>query len=170
MNTALINLLFLAFSSNVFAKNIPVSIDFSISTNMPGVEFSGHVSDKTKLSADISGNKITNLTLLIPASDLTTEIDMRDNHMREKLLKEKPIKFTSSRGCELKEGKCLIEGELQIANHKKKVKIEITNNDKKLNFKYDLILSHHGIKAPKFMGVEVKDKIQIKGSTNEQAL
>lgn len=170
MNTKLINILFLAFSLNTYAVNIPVSIDFSISTNMPGVEFSGHVSDKTKLTADIKGSKLTNLELLIPATDLTTEIDMRDNHMREKILKEKPIKFISKTGCELKDGKCLLEGQLQIADHKKQVKIEITNKDKKLSFKYDLLLSQHGIEAPKFMGVEVKDKIEIKGSTNEQAL
>jgi hypothetical protein len=134
---------------------------------MPGVEFSGHVGNQTKLSAEIIGNKITMLKLLIPANDLTTEIDMRDNHMREKILKEKPIVFNSSKGCELKNNKCKVLGELQIAEHKKQVEIEITKENNKLAFSYDLLLSKHGITAPKFMGVEVQDKISIKGSTND---
>ena len=171
MNTKLIiNLLFLAFSLNINSKTIPVSIDFSISTNMPGVEFSGHVGEKTQLNAEVTGNKITSLSLSIPAGDLKTGIDMRDSHMREKILKEKPVTFSSVKGCELKDNKCLILGELQIADHKKQVEIEITKAKNKLFFNYDLLLSQHGIEAPKFMGVEVKDKIEIKGSTNDQAL
>jgi len=154
--------LLLVLSFNIHAS-LGLDVTFDISTNMPGVEFSGHSLEKVLVKANVKDQFVKNVLLVIRPSLLTTDINKRDEHMREMIFMNKNLTFKSS-GCVIKKKKCTMLGELAIGDTKKEISLPITfETSNVMSFIYSLSLKKQGIKAPSFLGVEVEDIITIKG-------
>lgn len=129
-------------------------LKFFVRTGIPGFNFEGHL--KKKLAFH---KKNSRLHLSIPPWELTTDLSLRDRHMREKILKKKDIQFLGIVKC--RHIKCTATGKLTIGNEEKKLKFSLKKTGKYLKMSYKLKLSDFSIDPPEFMGVKVDNEIVI---------
>ena len=130
-------------------------LDFFVDTNVPGFNFQGRL--KKPLPITINKGKFA-----IPHRQLTTEMDLRDRHMYEKIFKGQDISFEGAAKCrKFKRVKCKIVGKLGIAGKQKKQVFIATKSGKHFVFTHLLKLSDFGIEKPDFKGVEVRNEIKI---------
>ncbi len=143
------------FSLSAFAgKGVVVNVD------VPGMSFQAKTSKiKGKVMKD--GDKFKVSELSVKVKSLKTEMDLRDEHLREKLDYKKHSKITVSQGV--------------AAAGKGKAKIEIKGVKKDINFtykevgglfvaKFPLSLKDFGITGISYMGLGVKDKVVVEAS------
>ena len=120
-------------------------------TDIPGFEF--QVSLKKPLPIK-KGN------IVIPHKQLTTEMDLRDQHMYEKIFKAQDITFKGIAKCR-KNIKCKIVGKLNIAGKEKKLIFIANKSGKYFKFTHTIKLTDFSIAIPEFSGVKVKNEIDI---------
>ena len=151
MNNLFVSVLFLVgiqLSAN--AKTFKLNkLEFDIKTNVPGVEFRGHL--KRPIQFDPKQG------LLIPLEDLTTELDLRDQHMREKIFKGQKIRVHGILKCKTS-GDCIFKGPIVIGGISKNIELK----GKKGVFSTSIFLSQFELTPPRFMGVQVNDEIPIR--------
>ena len=105
-----------------------------------------------------------------PLKELSTGIDLRDEHMKEKYLdvKEYPtalLKFRQQEKSILSfEDKKTLEGTLSLHGQTKAVLIEAQKKGKRIQAHYEIKLSDFGIKIPEWAGITIADKVSVQTS------
>ncbi len=170
--------LFLIFSPVLFSKEILYSgdVSFRAETNVPGLTIEGSSKIFKKLSADFSDDLLTlkKIEVELDAQTLKTGIDLRDQHMFEKVFlvlsaKEKPalLKMNLDKATCEKTASILIKcnGEANFLFGKKAFskKIEL-NFDKNQNtdVSFNISLKELAIEIPSYLGIELEDSVVIK--------
>lgn len=130
-----------------------IDLNFSVKTNMAGFSFVGKLSEEKTID---QGNT---QKLQINPQDLTTEMSLRDEHMREQIFKNKPIIFEGKKDCTQK---CILKGKLTISQTTKEVEIPLTQEgDHLFKLTHTISLNAFGITKPEFMGVKVEDNVKV---------
>ena len=137
------------------------SLKFSVKTNIPGFYFGGLLKKSLPIEKDGKNYRFT-----IPVEGLTTELPLRDQHMREKIFQGKNIHFQGSAECP-NENTCTVKGDLEIAGKKKRVTLLLKKIDQHFHLKYKIKLSDFSIPPPEFAGVKVKDEISLTATVIE---
>lgn len=147
---------------------------FKAETNMPGVSIEGGSKTFKTLKADFSEDhmNLQKIEAELDAETLKTGIDLRDQHMFEKVFlvlsaKEKPslLKMTMDKADCAKEGKLLnCSGEGHFVFGKKAF-------NKKINLKFDenqntqvafnVSLKELALEIPGYLGIEVEDQVAV---------
>lgn len=140
------------------AKPAPVSsiksLTFFVKTNMSGFSFEGHLTDSQRID-----EKDNAFILTIEPKALTTDMSLRDEHMREQIFKNSPIIFEGQALCE---ESCVAKGKLTIANTSKTVEIPLVKkSNNEFQLKHKILLSDFGIERPAFMGVKVNEHVEV---------
>lgn len=158
----LFNILLFTFSLNLHATPSGVvkltSLSFSVKTNMPGVEFQGKLIDEISF---IDESKDNLKKLVIPLKALSTEIELRDNHMREKIFKGQDPSFEGKLKCDDKNEKCVLDGTLTISGVSKNLSLKVDKDSDHFRLEHNLLLSDYQIPIPEFMGIGVQNEIHI---------
>ncbi len=155
----MIKIYFLAFASMLFCQisfaNPGVEIDIKLS---PAGSFKAKTTKIKGLAKQSDGAVVSN-QVIIDLRTLKTGIELRDNHLKKRLLVDKhPIaKLLSAKG---KNGK----GEAMISIMGKEHKISGTykTKGKFLVSEFKMSLSTLGIDDVNYMGVGVKDEVLVK--------
>ena len=129
------------------------SLEFLVKTNIPGFSFQGYLKDSLPIRKG---------QLVIPYKRLSTELDLRDQHMYKKIFKKQNIKFLGIAKC-YKNIKCKVVGKLNIGGKQKKLKFIVRKSGKYFQFTHRLKLTAYDIEIPEFSGVKVKNEIVITG-------
>jgi hypothetical protein len=181
----LYSVLFLSFFffSHFTAQAAPTQYQgeatFKAETNMPGVAIEGSSKNFRTLQAEFSEDKLMlkKLEAELDAETLKTGIDLRDQHMFEKVFlvlsaKEKPsyLKLTMDKSDCLKDGKnlnCSGEGHFIFGKKifNKKINLKFDEN---LNTQtsFNVSLKELALEIPSYLGIEVEDlvNVQVKAS------
>lgn len=162
-------------------KSFKAEIEFAVSTNVPAVAFSGKNKTETKVMIDIQrddAGKVKLLTLKdfkIPVKNLSTGIELRDQHMYSKIFADSAgatpeITFTSPQSCTV--GECLVKGDMQLAGvtSAQEFKLNIAETSGKIVIETapELSLSYLGRTPPSYLGVKVKDQVPTKIKLTEE--
>ncbi len=153
-------LCFCVHSAEKFTPEVK-DLNFSVKTSVPGFYFGGSLKKPLLLKKH---GKIYDLT--IPIKELTTELPLRDQHMREKVFQGKDIQFRGTSECPT-EASCTLKGELEIAGKKKQVTLYLNKSGQYFHLKYKIKLSDFSIPPPEFAGVKVKDEISLTATVIE---
>ncbi len=155
MNKLLISLVFGLMSLSVFAgKGVVVNVD------VPGMSFQAK-SSKIKGDVTKAGDSFKADKLSVKVKTLKTEMDLRDEHLREKLdyKKHSDIQVT---GGVAKDGKG--SATIEIKGVKKPVSFTYKENGKLFVAKFSLSLKDFGITGISYMGLGVKDQVTVEAS------
>jgi hypothetical protein len=171
--TCLILLLFQTANSKEINYNGEVS--FKAETNMPGVSVEGISHTFKILKADFSENEqvLNKVEAEIDAETLKTGIDMRDQHMFEKVFlvlssKQKPVLLKlkmEKPNCEKKGAALVCSGDAQFALGKKNItrKLELKfDNKSNTEVNFNLSLKELALEIPGYLGIELEDSIALK--------
>ena len=110
-------------------------------------------------------------SLAVDLNTLTTGIDLRDEHMKDKYLQVKQypkatLTFTNLKIPAEKKGKVEFAGEMEIRGVKKEVKgtaeIIPTEKDIKVVAEFPLKLSEFNIEIPSYKGITVAEDVKVK--------
>jgi hypothetical protein len=153
-------------------------LEFNVLTNVPAVEFSGELTGSGKFlmnhTVDKNGAEVVSMeSVSIPIKSLTTGIDMRDEHMWDKIFKDKAglmpnLELVSKSACPIKSGKniCQIKGIISFAGKSSELlaKVVITKSEAliKMDSNFSISLTKMGITPPSYMGVTVEDNVEVK--------
>jgi polyisoprenoid-binding protein YceI len=105
--------------------------------------------------------------LSVDLSHLTTGIDLRDSHMRDKYLevKKHPKAFLNIGSVPTGDGEYDIQGILTIKGVSKpvttRIKISTTNQIKEISAQLQVTLSDYPIGVPSYLGVTVAKEVEI---------
>jgi polyisoprenoid-binding protein YceI len=169
-------ILFVVVSVKSFASTIQYNgdVSFKAETNMPGMNIEGNSKTFKTLKADFSDDQLQLISLeaVIDAETLKTGIDMRDQHMYEKVFmvlsgKEKPthLKMTMNKSTCVKNGETLTcSGSANFTLGKKNFSRKFDLKfDKNLNtdVAFNLSLKELAIEIPSYLGIELEDSVVI---------
>jgi hypothetical protein len=149
-------LLLTLLTNQAYSKGYLGSMTFTIETNIPGVEFDGKIE---KLSFT---NESSNSLKILP-NQITTGIELRDDHLREKVLGNKPILLKTTLCSDLKN--CELEIGIELNGKKSSIKVKLKHS-KNLKFSHTLSLKKLGIFPPSYLGITIEDAIDISGEFN----
>ncbi len=146
---------FSLFSLSSFAgKGVIVNVD------VPGMSFQAK-SSKIKGSVKKEGSNFKASELSVKVKSLKTEMDLRDEHLREKLDYKKHSKIIVSDGVATGgKGKAKIE----IKGVKKDIAFTYVEKGGLFVAKFPLSLKDFGITGISYMGLGVKDKVVVEAS------
>lgn len=146
--------LFLSFS--VFGSEIKVAVELS-----PAGSFEIKT-NTVKGSLKKNGENYISKRISVPTSKLSTGIELRDKHLKEKLetsyIHMRNIKASGGKGT----------GEIEVKGIKKEVKFTYKIENSKMNFKMNLNLPDFKIEGIKYMGVGVQDVVVVQGMISFQ--
>ena len=129
------------------------SLEFLVETNVPGTSFKGYL----EKSLPIRDGR-----LVIPHDKITTELELRDQHMYQKIFQERDVTFDGVAKC-YKNIKCRVDGTLNIAGKGQKLKFIVKRSGKSFKFTHTVKLTDFNIEIPEFLGVKVQNAIAITG-------
>ena len=136
------------------AKGVIVSVD------VPGMSFQAKTS-KVKGKVIKSGDTYKAEDISVKVKSLKTEMDLRDDHLRDKLEYKKHSKITVTKGiAKGGKGKAIIE----IKGIKKSVNFAYKESGGLFIAKFSLSLKDFGITGISYMGLGVKDKVVVEAS------
>ena len=143
------------FSFSAFAgKGVIVNVD------VPGMSFQAKTS-KLKGSVKKEGDVYKADKLYVKVKSLKTEMDLRDEHLRDKLEYKKHSKIVVSQGvAKGGKGKAIIE----IKGVKKPINFSYQESGGLFIAKFPLSLKDFGITGISYMGLGVKDKVVVEAS------
>ena len=114
-----------------------------------------------------------NVTLVVPLTNLTTGVDLRDKHMKEKYLEVEKFpeaKLVIERACLAlpeageKSGEC--PGAFTLHGQTKgvtvKFKASVTGKSTEVDASFTANFVDHGVEEPKYMAIKVKPTVDIK--------
>ena len=167
--------------SNANVVDYVGNVSFKAETNMPGVSIEGNSKNFKVLKADFSDDflNIKKIEAEIDAETLKTGIDMRDQHMYEKVFwvlsgNEKPahLKMTMDKiACEKKTNLLNCKGEAAFLFGKKNFKRNLEFNlDSKNNTEliFNISLKELALEIPSYLGIELEDTVAIKMQANRK--
>lgn len=147
------------FSLLIFVFTLPafsqVTVDVKLS---PAGSFKIETS-KIKGAAKKAGDGISAENIIVDANSLKTGIELRDKHMKERLLTDKfpTIKLLSAKGTSGKG-----TGVVEIMGKKQNVTGTYKVSGNSLIAEFPIKLSPLDIKGVRYMGVGVKDEVLVK--------
>lgn len=148
------------FTQLTYAKALTMKINFIASTNIPGMEIRGQVDDKIIQNIEMDESSIKKLSIELKTKQLTTGLELRDNHLRE-FLKNSKIVFSNKSICTFKKSICDMSGSLTVAGKKETIQVKVIKTKKQLRSQIKLKLSQFELERPSFAGVSVNDVILI---------
>jgi hypothetical protein len=157
-------LYFLTFSQAVKATQIPMVGDFkfAITTNTRAVRFSGDVkASKGSVQRIDQEQNHYEVHLSLDPNWFKTGINLRDEHLRDKILMNRPLVFVGSAHCPTLE--CKAQGQLVLGDHQGEIEIALKWSENRENLKGEaqLSLKGLGLEAPSYLGVTVQDLIPV---------
>jgi polyisoprenoid-binding protein YceI len=159
--------LFFNFLKAAELKNVEVS--FTALGSPSFLRITGEASKLEYVVATVKGGEKFDV-FEFPLKELSTGIDLRDEHMKEKYLdvKEYPtaqLKFRQQDKSVLAfEDKKTLEGTLSLHGQTKAILIEAQKKGKRVQAHYEIKLSDFGIKIPEWAGITVADKVSVQTS------
>jgi hypothetical protein len=148
---------------------------FKAETNMPGISVEGASKTFRVLKADFSDDNLSlkKIEAEIDSETLKTGIDMRDQHMYEKVFKvlssnEKPaiLKMTMDKSSCAKKGETLdCTGEASFSFGKKSFsrKLDLKFDGKQnTEIAFNVGLKELALEIPGYLGIELEDSIALK--------
>jgi len=148
------------FSQLTYAKALTMKINFIASTNIPGMEIRGQVNDQIIQSIEMDKTSIKKLSIELKSKQLTTGLELRDEHLHE-FLKYSKIVFSNTSICTFKKSVCDMSGFITVAGKKEAIQVEVIKTKKQLRSQIKLKLSQFELERPSFAGVSVNDVILI---------
>lgn len=150
-------------------------VTFKVETNTPGVSVEGSSKTFKKLKADFSDDNLNlkKIEAEIDAETFKTGIDIRDQHMYEKVFfvlsgKEKPaiLKMVMDKTtCEKKGGTLNCSGDANFTLGKKNFTRKLDLKfDNKLNTEvaFNVSLKELALEIPSYLGIELEDAVAVK--------
>lgn len=104
----------------------------------------------------------------VALADLTTGIDMRDEHMKNKYLQVKDhpkaiLKIPAGPGDLMQfTAEKESQGTLTLHGQTKPIKIVATKSGNKISSEFDVKLSDYGIEIPTYAGITMADKVKVR--------
>jgi polyisoprenoid-binding protein YceI len=134
-----------------------LSFEFKAKTNMPGVSVKG------KSVKHISFNKEKKGRLEIDLKNITTDMELRDEHMREEVFNGKnlSIVYEEMDECQ-KNSDCDVSLKISINDQTIMKKVQFKRADENLSSSFILNLEEFGIKTPSKFGVRVLPDVEVK--------
>ncbi len=153
---ALILFGFLTLTIGPKAKALEVDMNFDVDTNMPGVSFKVNLKETTKLSYVPGKDK----ELKIPTKNLTTGMDMRDEHMQEMVFKSGgDLVFKIAEDNCAKGAPCSVQGEFIVEGKSKKATLNFVKSGDFLEAPIEFLLKEDFAIEASRMGVSVENKL-----------
>ena len=156
MKNLLIFLIALIFSNSVYSeitRRVKVDVDLS-----PAGSFTIETT-KIKGRINISKGIISGKKIYVKVKDLTTGIDLRDTHFKKKLFQKK---FPKIYVTDIKGTDGIGQGKIKIKNIVSKIVFKFEKlSPTFIKGKFKLSLKDFDIRGVSYMGVGVKDKINI---------
>lgn len=144
--------------------NYAGNVNFAVTSNVSAVNFETSVTEFRILSAVIDAGKLQSAQVELDPSTFETGLSLRDDHMNEKVFKEKPV-LIHLKSCEsVDTSSCKATGEIEIAGVKKNITFNIKYDSefKKIEGQTLLSLKELDIEAPSYMGVVIEDQVNVK--------
>jgi hypothetical protein len=164
-------------STALFSKEADYKgeVSFKAETNMPGVNIEGSSKSFKTLKADFSDDNLNlkKIEAEIDAETLKTGIELRDNHMYEKVFfvlsaKEKPalLKMILDKAtCEKNTEGLKCKGDASFTFGKKAFtkKIDMKfDNKQNTEVTFNVSLKELSLDIPSYLGIELEDSVSIK--------
>lgn len=115
------------------------------------------ISNKLQGFAEKKGNQLTATELIVPVGSLSTDNDLRDEHLQKRLggAKGQVVvkKITASDG----QG----HGTIVINGKEKEIPFTYSETPQGVKAKFTLLASHYGINDMSYMGVGVDDELVV---------
>lgn len=112
-----------------------------------------------KLSYQDSDKTYSSQRLFVRTADLSSGIDLRDEHIH-KFLKKSDFQYIELKNVKAKQGRGT--GELHVAGQKKEIEFSYARKGDILVASFDINLDDLNLEAPSFMGVRPEKQIGIK--------
>lgn len=145
----------LFFPSVIFAKSYSINFNFMAKTNVPGVKIKGKLINKIKSNLTPESN------ITISINNLTTELSLRDEHMRSDVFQNKDI-MVKLLSVKCSESNCTYGIDLKIVDVSNNMQLIAKKVDaKKYEGTFDIKMSDFKIPEQSKMGVKVLDKINL---------
>lgn len=176
MKVLLIPFLSLGLTYTAWASqtDYKAEVQFKVETNMPGVSIEGTSKTFKTLKAEFSDDhlKLQKVEAELDAETLKTGIDLRDQHMFEKVFlvlsaKERPsmLKMTMDKADCTKEGKgmnCSGEGHFVFGKKAfdKKISVKFDENQNP-QVAFNVSLKELALQIPSYLGIELEDQIAV---------
>ena len=155
MKKLFLTLFIAALSLSTFAgKGVVVNVD------VPGMSFQAK-SSKVKGKVMKADGAFKAEKLSVKVKSLKTEMDLRDEHLREKLKYKEYSNIVVTNG-QAKDGKGTAT--IEIKGVKKPVSFTYKENGKLFVAKFNLSLKEFGITGISYMGLGVKDQVTVEAS------
>lgn len=149
------------------AAQIPYGgeLSFSVRTNLAAISFEGQVGQSPL--ASLEDQKVR---LSLSPENFQTGMGLRDDHLREQILKSTPLLFEAPFDCEMTASSCTLKGELKIGDKTSAVEVPITlaEQGQRVQGEFNLSLKEMGLEAPSYMGVTVKDRVVVRFDLRRQ--
>jgi len=145
-------------------QNYGGDLSFAVTSNVSAVSFETNVTDFKAAKAEVEGGKLMAAQVELDPATFETGLSMRDDHMNEKVFKEKPV-VVNLKECESSSATtCRAKGEIEIAGVKKEITFDLTHDPefKNITGETKLSLKELDIAAPSYMGVVIEDQINVK--------
>ncbi len=159
--------------TQVFAFQLVKShLSFEAKTNVPGLTVSGEA-PVSEVILKQNKNILENLQGIVKVAELKTGIELRDEHMYEKVFQNEKglrpdIKLKGSfDSCEVKNSSmCKLNANIEIRGKENPITLELViektgDREFKMSSKFPLSLKKYEIDIPAYMGVKVKDSVEI---------
>ncbi len=140
------------------------NLNFAVTSNVSAVNFETNVTDFKNLKATVEAGKLQSAEVELDPETFETGLTLRDDHMNEKVFKEKPV-LIRLKSCEaIDASNCKAAGEIEIAGVKKEITFDIKHDPefKKVQGQTLLSLKKLDIEAPSYMGVVIEDEVNVK--------
>ncbi len=170
----LLLLIFTAFNTNAKEIDFKAEAIFKAATNVPGVSVEGRSKEFRTLKAEFSEDLLSlqKLDAELDAQTLKTGIDLRDQHMFEKVFlvlsaKEKPVHLKMHLEkplCQKDKGgiKCTGLADFVFGKKSFQKNIEFKLDDKQnSNVVFNVSLKELQIDIPSYLGIELEDQVNI---------
>lgn len=140
------------------------NVNFAVTSNVSAVNFETNVTEFKNVKATVEGGKLQSAEVEMNPETFETGLSLRDDHMNEKVFKEKPVHIRL-KSCEaIDASSCKAAGEIEIAGVKKDITFNIKHDPefKKVEGQTILSLKDLDIESPSYMGVVIEDKVNVK--------
>lgn len=144
--------------------NYSGNVNFAVTSNLSAVNFETTVTEFRNVKAVVNAGKLDSAEVELDPSTFETGLTLRDEHMNEKVFKEKPVHIRL-KSCEsVDSSTCKALGEIEIAGVKKEISFNLKHDPefKKVEGQTQLSLKELDIEAPSYMGVVIEDQVNVK--------
>lgn len=145
---------FLVFSTQ--ARKL--DLNFKVETNMPGITVAGKTNQSISLPEGAAGE------VEVDIKNLTTDMELRDEHMRNEVFMNKNVKVGYENADCLNKEVCKVNLSIVINDQTVKRVVELKKNNQSHQGSLKLNLAEFKIKEPSRFGVRVLPEVDLEFS------